>query len=116
MNILIVGGGGREHALAWRCAKEGHQVTVAPGSDGIASVANCVDLSVGEYDALIELAQSEGIDLVIVGPEQPLVEGLADRFRSAGFPTLGPSAEAAELGRQQGGRQELYGPSSDSYS
>ncbi len=107
MNILIVGGGGREHALAWRCAKEGHQVTVAPGSDGIASVANCVDLSVGEYDALIELAQSEGIDLVIVGPEQPLVEGLADRFRSAGFPTLGPSAEAAELEGSKAGAKSF---------
>ena len=96
--ILIVGSGGREHALAWRCAKEGHRVVASPGSDAIAAVADCFTVEAGNGDAaLIELCQREGVDLAIVGPEAPLVDGLADRLRAAGIATLGPSQAAAEL-------------------
>ncbi len=95
--ILIVGGGGREHALAHRCVSEGHDVRVAPGSDGIASDAICVPIAASDQARLCEYALAERIDLVIVGPEQPLVDGLADRLRAAGVPTLGPSAAAARL-------------------
>ncbi|MCA9662282.1 MAG: phosphoribosylamine--glycine ligase [Myxococcales bacterium] len=97
MRILIVGGGGREHALAWRCAIEGHDVRVAPGSAGIAEDATCVDIGVDEHDRLLTYAVGKAIDLVIIGPEQPLVAGLADRLRGAGIATLGPSAAAARL-------------------
>lgn len=95
--VLIIGSGGREHALAWRCASEGAEVIVAPGSAGIAAHARIEAIGVGEHAALVELARREGVDVVIVGPEQPLVDGLADQLRAAGVPTLGPSAAAAEL-------------------
>ena len=95
--ILIVGGGGREHALAHRCVVEGHDVRVAPGSDGIAEDARCVSIGPGEHQGLLDYALAERVDLVIVGPEQPLVEGLADRLRAGGVTVLGPSAAAARL-------------------
>ncbi|TPV95640.1 MAG: phosphoribosylamine--glycine ligase [Myxococcales bacterium FL481] len=95
--ILVVGGGGREHALAWRCATEGHEVLAAPGSDAIATVARRFDIGVRDHEELVRLAVREGVDLVLIGPEQPLVEGLADRCRLAGLATFGPSAAAAEL-------------------
>lgn len=94
MKILIVGSGGREHALAWRCRHEGHEVVVAPGSDGIGSAS---DVAETDHDGLVALAQREQVELVIVGPEAPLVAGLADRLREAGLPTIGPSRAAAEL-------------------
>lgn len=95
--VLIIGSGGREHALAWRCHHEGCEVLVAPGSAAIGTIARCEPISVGEHDRLVELARREDVQLAIVGPEQPLVEGLADRLRDAGVPTVGPSAQAAEL-------------------
>ncbi|MEE9386702.1 MAG: phosphoribosylamine--glycine ligase [Nannocystaceae bacterium] len=95
--ILIVGNGAREHALAWRCAHEGHEVLVAPGSDGIRLHARSAPVAVADHDGLTSLAKREAMDLVIVGPEGPLVNGLADRLRSAGVTTFGPSARAAEL-------------------
>ena len=95
--ILIIGSGGREHALAWRGHEEGYEVIVAPGNVGMAAHARLVPVGVGEQDALIDLARSEKVDLAIVGPEQPLVDGLADRLRDAGITTLGPSAAAARL-------------------
>ncbi len=97
LRILIVGSGGREHALAWRSRVEGHDVRVAPGSDGIAEDATCVPIGVTEHARLITYAVGKAIDLVIIGPEQPLVDGLADKLRSAGIATLGPSAAAARL-------------------
>ncbi|MCB9567637.1 MAG: phosphoribosylamine--glycine ligase [Myxococcales bacterium] len=97
MKILIVGGGGREHALAWRCVVEGHDVEVAPGSDGIAEDAACVAIAADDHAGLIAHARANAVDLVIVGPEQPLVDGLADRLREAGIAVLGPSAAAARL-------------------
>ncbi|MFO7564800.1 MAG: phosphoribosylamine--glycine ligase [Enhygromyxa sp.] len=93
--ILIVGSGGREHALAWRCASEGHRVVASPGSDAIASLGDCFAAS--SDAALIELARREGVELALIGPEAPLVEGLGDRLREAGIPTIGPSRAAAQL-------------------
>jgi phosphoribosylamine--glycine ligase len=92
--ILIVGSGGREHALAWRCRHEGHEVVVAPGSEGIGSQAGVAE---DDHAGLVALAEREKIDLAIIGPEAPLVAGLADRFREAGLPTIGPNRAAAEL-------------------
>ena len=97
MRIVIFGSGGREHALAWRCASEGHEVHVAPGSDGIADDAVCHPLALGDLTAATALASRLAPDLVIIGPEQPLVDGLADRLRAAGHAVFGPSAAAAEL-------------------
>ena len=95
--ILVLGSGGREHALAWRGAHEGHDVHVAPGCDGIAADATCHPLALADHAAATALATRLAPDLVIVGPEQPLVDGLADRLRAAGLAVFGPSAAAAEL-------------------
>lgn len=101
MKILIVGGGGREHALAWKCAQsvDVDEVIVAPGNAGTArepGVRN-VAVSSDDIDALLSLAQSENIDLTIVGPEAPLVAGVVDVFDAAGLPCFGPTAAAAQL-------------------
>jgi len=97
LRVLIVGSGGREHALAWRCRIEGHDVRVAPGSAGIGEDAVVVPIAADDHEGLLVYASGQAIDLVIIGPEQPLVAGLADRLRSVGIPTLGPSAAAARL-------------------
>jgi len=95
MRVLIIGSGGREHALAWRLREDGADVVVAPGNDGIADVARCVALP-GTAD-IVAYARRERVELVVVGPEQPLVDGLADELRAAGVPTFGPSRAAARL-------------------
>ncbi|MBX3161971.1 MAG: phosphoribosylamine--glycine ligase [Deltaproteobacteria bacterium] len=97
MKILVVGGGGREHALAWRLAQGGHTVVAAPGNPGIEQVARCVPIGVDAHEALAQLAVDEAVDLVVVGPEAPLVAGLADRIRARGVPTFGPGAAGAQL-------------------
>ena len=99
MKILIVGAGGREHALAWKCAQTADEVIVAPGNAGTAreqKVRNA-PVSSDDIDALIELAKKEKVNLTIVGPEAPLVAGIVDRFEEAGLPCFGPSAAAAQL-------------------
>jgi len=101
MKILIVGNGGREHALAWKCAQS-HQVTevlVAPGNAGTAREAKVRNVAVSSDDieALARLAQDENTGLTIVGPEAPLVEGIVDRFTELGLPCFGPTAAAAQL-------------------
>ncbi|MGA2342379.1 MAG: phosphoribosylamine--glycine ligase [Steroidobacteraceae bacterium] len=101
MKVLIVGGGGREHALAWKCAQSPRveQVFVAPGNAGTArepKVCN-VEIGAGDFDALVELAAREDIELTIVGPEAPLVAGIVDRFAAAGRRCFGPSRAAARL-------------------
>ena len=101
MKILIVGGGGREHALAWKCAQSTRvaRVFVAPGNAGTAlepKTAN-VDIAAEDIEALVAFAARERIDLSIVGPEAPLVEGIADRFNAAGLACFGPSRAAARL-------------------
>jgi phosphoribosylamine---glycine ligase len=97
VKILVIGSGGREHALAWRLSKTGHAVLAAPGNPGIEQVARCVPIGVGELDKLVNLARDERVDLVVVGPEAPLVAGLADRLRAAGILTFGPGADGARL-------------------
>lgn len=97
MKILVVGNGGREHALVWRLARGGHEVVAAPGNPGIEQLARCVPVGVGDLAGLVQLAQAERVDLVVVGPEAPLVAGLADRLRAAGVTTFGPGASGARL-------------------
>jgi phosphoribosylamine--glycine ligase len=101
MKVLIVGSGGREHALAWKCAQSDavSEVLVAPGNAGTAfetRVRN-VPVSSDDIEALAELAASESVDLTIIGPEAPLVAGITDRFEELGLPCFGPSAAAAQL-------------------
>lgn len=99
MNILILGSGGREHALAWatlqnpKCDK----LIVAPGNAGIAQIAECARLDIEDPGAVTEFAGENAIDLVIIGPEAPLAAGVADRLREAGILVFGPSAAAARL-------------------
>ncbi|HBT00718.1 MAG TPA: phosphoribosylamine--glycine ligase, partial [Citreicella sp.] len=99
MNILILGGGGREHALAWavlqnpKCGK----LIVAPGNAGIAQIAECASLDIEDGGTVAEFAESQSIDLVIIGPEAPLAAGVADRLREAGLLVFGPSQAAARL-------------------
>ncbi len=97
MKILVVGSGGREHALAWRLADH-HEVVVAPGNPGMEAVARCVpEVAVADLDEIVKLALDEGADLVVVGPEAPLVAGLADRLRASGLAVFGPGAAGARL-------------------
>jgi len=105
MRVLIVGSGGREHALAWKLSQSPRlsALFAAPGSDGIARVATCLPaVSVLDSDALIRAAREQRIDLVVIGPEDPLALGVADRLREAGFLVFGPSAAAAQLEASKG--------------
>lgn len=97
MNILIVGSGGREHAIAWRCSKEGHKVYCAPGNPGIATVAECIPLAAQTPDHFLEVANLIHADLTIVGPEAPLVAGIVDKFEAHGKRIFGPTQAAAQL-------------------
>ena len=99
MNILILGGGGREHALAWAVKQNPKcdRLIVAPGNAGIATLAECADLDILDGAAVVEFASANAVDLVIVGPEAPLAAGVSDHLRAAGIPTFGPSAAAARL-------------------
>jgi phosphoribosylamine---glycine ligase len=101
MKILIVGGGGREHALAWKCAQSPRvqHVFVAPGNAGTALESNVsnIDIAADDIDALLRFAIDEDVDLTIIGPEGPLVAGIADRFASADRRCFGPSRNAARL-------------------
>jgi phosphoribosylamine---glycine ligase len=97
MKILVIGGGGREHALVWRLVASGHEVVAAPGNPGIAKLARCVDIATTDLAGLVELAVDEAVALAVVGPEAPLVAGLADLLRAGGIATFGPSAAGAQL-------------------
>ncbi len=101
MKILIIGSGGREHALAWKAAQSplADEVLVAPGNAGTAREVRVRNVAVSsdDIDALAALAQDEGVTLTIVGPEAPLVAGIVDRFRELGLPCFGPTAAAAQL-------------------
>jgi len=101
MKVLVTGGGGREHALAWRIAQSSavEKVFVAPGNAGteLEEKLHNVSISPMDFDALIEFAQTEKIDLTVVGPEDPLVAGCVDRFAEAGLRCFGPSKSAAQL-------------------
>ncbi len=95
--VLIVGGGGREHAIAWKLAGDGAEVFVAPGNAGTAAIAENVPLAATDLPALVEFARAHGIDLTVVGPEAPLVAGIVDAFQDAGLRIFGPTARAAQL-------------------
>lgn len=97
MNILIVGGGGREHAMAWRCVQEGHRVWAAPGNPGIATIAECIPLESQTPERYLEVANLVQADLTIVGPEAPLVAGIVDVFTAHGKRIFGPTQAAAQL-------------------
>jgi phosphoribosylamine---glycine ligase len=99
MNILILGGGGREHALAWAVKQNPKcdRLIVAPGNAGIAAIADCADIDVLDGAAVLALAVENAVDFVIVGPEAPLAAGVADALRAGGILTFGPSAAAARL-------------------
>ncbi|MFN2348093.1 MAG: phosphoribosylamine--glycine ligase [Thioalkalivibrio sp.] len=101
MKVLVIGGGGREHALAWKLAQSPRVETVyvAPGNAGTAMEPRCmnVDVDVTDIPALVHFAQSQGVDLTVVGPEGPLVAGVVDAFQEAGLAIFGPTAKAAQL-------------------
>ena len=99
MKLLLVGGGGREHALAWRIRHEFPDCTLlaAPGNPGIAALATCVPVGAGDVAALVALAAEHAVDAVIVGPEAPLAAGLVDACAERGIPAFGPTAAAAQL-------------------
>jgi phosphoribosylamine--glycine ligase len=100
MKLLVVGSGGREHALAWKVARSPlvGRLLAAPGSDGIARIADCFPaVKAEDAAAIVGLAREQGVDLVVVGPEVPLANGVADRLREAGIAVFGPSAAAARL-------------------
>ena len=99
MKVLVVGSGGREHALCWAIAKSPKcdKLYAAPGNAGIADVAECVKIKAEDVDGLLTFAKSEKIDFVVVGPEAPLVDGLVDKLEHAGIKAFGPSKKAAQL-------------------
>lgn len=99
MHIFVVGSGGREHALCCSLAASPliSKLTCAPGNAGIAEVADCIDVTVEDLDRLVSFSKNNAVDFVVVGPEAPLVAGLADALEDAGIPVFGPSAQAAQL-------------------
>src|SRR3546814_11204637 len=98
MKVLVVGGGGREHALCWTIAASPlcHKLFCAPGNAGIAEEAECVAIAAEDIDGLVSFVQKEAIDYVVVGPEGPLVLGLVDRLAAIGVKAFCPSAAAAQ--------------------
>jgi len=109
MNVLLIGSGGREHALAWKLAQSPllSRLFAAPGNAGIAQCAEIVSLNVGRHDDVVGFCQAQAIDLVVVGPEAPLVDGLADDLQAAGFAVFGPSKAAAQLEGSKGFTKDL---------
>ena len=99
MNVLVVGAGGREHALCWAISKSPKcgKIYCAPGNAGIAAVADLIDINVEDVPALVAFACDNQIDLVVVGPEAPLVLGLVNDLAAAGIKAFGPTREAAIL-------------------
>ncbi|MGH6894085.1 MAG: phosphoribosylamine--glycine ligase [Dongiaceae bacterium] len=109
MRILVVGSGGREHALCWKIAASPltDQLFCAPGNAGIAEIAQCVAVGAEDIDGLTAFSVERRIDLVVVGPEAPLVRGLVDRLQAAGIPAFGPSQKAAEIEGSKGFMKDL---------
>jgi len=109
MRVLLIGSGGREHALAWKLAASPMltKLWAAPGNPGIAREATCVPLDVADHAAVVGFCVGNAVDLVVVGPEAPLVAGLADDLRAAGIAVFGPSAMAARLEGSKGFTKDL---------
>ena len=97
MKILIVGGGGREHAIAWKLSKEDNvkKIYCAPGNAGISKVAQCLNINDNDIENLVKFAKENNIDLTIVGPEVPLVNGIVDEFEKEGLKIFGPNKECS---------------------
>ena len=108
MNILVVGGGGREHALVWKIAqsKNADKIYAAPGNPGIARNAECVDIP-SDVKSLLKFAKENSIGLTVVGPEAPLVAGIADAFNKEGLKIFGPVSDGAQLEGSKGFAKEL---------
>jgi phosphoribosylamine--glycine ligase len=109
MRVLVVGGGGREHALVWKIAQSPlvKKIYCAPGNAGIEELAECVPVSAGDVQGLLELARKRKIDLTVVGPEGPLSEGIVDRFEAAGLRVFGATRRAAEIESSKSFSKEL---------
>ncbi len=109
MKVLLIGSGGREHALAWSIAQSEacKELYCAPGNAGIESCAECVDIAADDVDALVQFAQGNAIDLVVVGPEQPLVLGVVDALKKVGIPAFGPNKAAAQIEGSKGFMKDL---------
>ncbi|HEY5211206.1 MAG TPA: phosphoribosylamine--glycine ligase [Stellaceae bacterium] len=109
MRVLLIGSGGREHALAWALAASPlcDKLFAAPGNPGIAREAECVALAASDLDGIVDFARRERIDFVVIGPEAPLVAGLVDRLAAAGIAAFGPSAAAAQLEASKGFTKDL---------
>jgi phosphoribosylamine--glycine ligase len=109
MNILLLGSGGREHALAWKLAQSPRCDTLwaAPGNPGIAEVATCIALDATDHAAVLAFCEANVIGLVVIGPEAPLVDGLSDSLRGEGFAVFGPSKAAAQLEGSKGFTKDL---------
>ena len=98
-DVLLIGSGGREHALAWKLAQSSLMGTFycAPGNGGISQIAQCIDVDISDHQKIIDLCNDKKIDFVIIGPEAPLVAGLVDDLETAGIKAFGPNREAAQL-------------------
>src|SRR5215469_8539202 len=109
MKVLLIGSGGREHALAWALSASPiiSKLYCAPGNAGIAAVAECVPIAAMDLDGLVAFARERGIDFVVIGPEAPLVAGVWDRWEAAGVKALGPSAAGAQLEGAKGFVKDL---------
>lgn len=104
MKVLLIGAGGREHALAWYLAQSNDcsALYAAPGNPGIAQCAECIDLQIDDLDGIVAFSKDKNIDLVVIGPEGPLVSGLVDRLKEIGIAAFGPSGAAAKLEGSKG--------------
>lgn len=104
MKILLIGSGGREHSLAWKMSQSKHceKLFCAPGNAGISEVAECLDIAAEDHAGLLTFAHDNKIDFVVIGPEQPLVDGLGDAFRNLGIKVFGPSKIAAQMEGSKG--------------
>ena len=109
MKVLLIGGGGREHALAWKLKQSPPLDTLycAPGNAGIAEIADCVALDIEDHEAVARFCKDKDIALVVVGPELPLVAGLTDDIEAAGIKVFGPSRAAAQLEGSKGFTKDL---------
>ncbi|MDD4320061.1 MAG: phosphoribosylamine--glycine ligase [Acidaminococcaceae bacterium] len=109
MRILVIGGGGREHALVWKLAQSPRveKIYVAPGNPGMSAIAECISLPLGDWEKVAVFALEQKIDLTVVGPEAPLVEGIADVFKKHGLAIFGPTAAAAAIEGSKAFSKEL---------
>jgi phosphoribosylamine--glycine ligase len=111
MRILVVGGGGREHAIVWKLSREKRirKIYAAPGNPGIAQIATCVDILASDIPGLLRFAEAKKIDLTIVGPELPLAMGIVDEFESAGLRIFGPNKNASRIEADKSFAREFMG-------